>query len=121
MDIPRFALGQRAAPPDSPAHLSDLLREAHRSDFQLRTSKIEGRVAPRTRGVGRNVMSLLGKLGLAVVASLFGANRAAPDTTVKWVQTEDKPVPVQTWEEVPPACEAAHPGNKVEGRLLGNE
>src|SRR3954451_19518205 len=49
MDIPRFALGQRDARPDSPAHLSDLLREVHRSEFQLRTSKIEGRIAPKNK------------------------------------------------------------------------
>src|SRR3954464_14105423 len=96
MDIPRFALGQRDAPPDSPAHLSDLLREVHRSEFQLRTSKIEGRIAPRIRGVGRNVMRLLGKLGLAVVACLFGAKLAAADTTVKWLHIEANPAQVKS-------------------------
>src|SRR3954452_15720934 len=46
---PSICVGGSATRPDSPAHLSDLPREVHRSEFQLRTSKIEGRIASKNK------------------------------------------------------------------------
>src|SRR3954451_25057452 len=49
MDIPRFALGAARRGPNLPLAFSDLPREVHRSEFQLRTSKIEGRIASKNK------------------------------------------------------------------------
>ena len=66
-------------------------------------------------------MRLLGKLGLAAVACLFGANVAVADTIVKWLHIEVNPAQVKIWEEVARAYEASHPGVKVEMQFLENE
>jgi raffinose/stachyose/melibiose transport system substrate-binding protein len=66
-------------------------------------------------------MRLLGKLGLAVVACLFGAKLAAAETTVKWLHIEANPAQVKIWEEVARAYEGSHPGVKVEMQFLENE
>jgi hypothetical protein len=88
----------------------------------LRTSKIEGRIAAKeNKSVGRNVMRLLGKLGLAAAACLLWAGSAAADTTVKWLHIEANPAQVKIWEEVARAYEAQHPGVKVEMQFLENE
>jgi len=66
-------------------------------------------------------MRLLGKLGFAVAACLFGANVAAADTVVKWLHIEVNPAQVKIWEEVARGYEASHPGVKVEMQFLENE
>src|SRR3954454_22733078 len=97
-------------------------REVRRSEIQLRTSKIEGRIpAKENKSVGRNGMRLLGKLGLAAAACLLWAGSAAADTTLKWLHIEANPAQVKIWEEVARAYEASHPGIKVEMQFLENE
>src|SRR4051794_5827103 len=115
MDTSRVALRAARRATQFPANLSRSCHEVYRSEFQLRTSKIEGRIASKKEEpFGRDVMSLLRKLGLATTACLLWANSAAADTTVKWLHIEANPAQVKIWEEVARAYEASHPGVKVE-------
>jgi hypothetical protein len=47
MGTSKFVAGGATGRPDSFPDLSHSFREVHRSDFKLRTSKIEGRIAAK--------------------------------------------------------------------------
>src|SRR4051794_3985121 len=121
MDIPRFALGAARRGPTLPLTLATSFVRCIDQNFSCVPQKSKAGLHQRIRAIGRNVMRLLGKLGLAVVACLFGAKLTAAETTVKWLHIEANPAQVKIWEEVARAYEGSHPGVKVEMQFLENE
>src|SRR3954466_11537715 len=108
MDIPRFARwGSATRRLTLPLTLATSFVRCIDQNFSCVPQKSKAGLHQRIRAVGRNVMRLLGKLGLAVVACLFGATLAGAETTVKWLLNEANPAQVKIWEEVARAYEGS--------------